>query len=110
MTDNPLVAQAHSSTTWYTGLGLVEDAALISNGIKDDSWVDGSLGGVGAGLDVLGMVIDPLGSLVAWGVGWLMEHVQPLKDALDWLAGQPDEIAGAQLALRLLLQQAKRVG
>jgi uncharacterized protein YukE len=93
VTDNPLVAQAHSSTTWYTGLGLAEDAAQISNGIRDDSWVDGTLGGVGGSLDVLGMVVDPLGSLAAWGVGWLMEHVRPLKEALDWLAGQPDEIA-----------------
>ncbi|MEV6598276.1 WXG100 family type VII secretion target [Actinoplanes sp. NPDC051346] len=93
MTDNPLVAQAHSSTTWYTGLGLVEDAAQISSGIHDNSWVDGTLGGVGASLDVLGLAIDPLGSLVAWGVGWLMEHVKPLKEALDWLAGNPDEIA-----------------
>jgi uncharacterized protein YukE len=93
VTDNPLVASAHSSTTWYTGLGLAEDAAQISNGIKDDSWVDGTLGGVGGTLDVLGLAIDPLGSLVAWGVSWLMEHVRPLQEALDWLAGQPDEIA-----------------
>lgn len=93
MTVNPLVAQAHSSTTWYTGLGLVEDAAQVSSGIQNDSWVDGALGGVGGTLDLLGTVIDPLGSLVAWGVGWLMEHVRPLKEALDWLAGMPDEIA-----------------
>lgn len=93
MTDDPLVAQAHSSTTWYTGLGLAEDAAQISDGIQDGSWVDGTLGGVGGTLDALGTIVDPLGSLVAWGVGWLMEHVRPLKDALDWLAGQPDEIA-----------------
>jgi uncharacterized protein YukE len=93
VSDNPLVAEAHSSTTWYTGLGLVEDAAQISNGIHDNSWVDGTLGGVGGSLDTLGMAIDPLGSLVAWGVRWLMEHVKPLEEALDWLAGNPDEVA-----------------
>jgi len=90
---NPLVAQEQSSTTWYTGLGLVEDAAQVSSGIHDNSWVDGTLGTVGGSLDILGMVIDPLGSLVAWGVSWLMEHVKPLKEALDWLAGNPDAIA-----------------
>ncbi|GAA2605545.1 WXG100 family type VII secretion target [Paractinoplanes durhamensis] len=90
---NPLVASEQSSTTWYTGLGLVEDAEQISSGIHDNSWVDGTLGTVGGTLDVLGMVIDPIGSLVAWGVSWLMEHVKPLKDALDWLAGNPDAIA-----------------
>jgi len=90
---NPLVAQAQSSTTWYTGLGLVEDAAQVSSGIQNNSWVDGTLGTVGGALDIVGMAIDPLGSLVAWGVSWLMEHVKPLKDALDWLAGNPDEIS-----------------
>jgi hypothetical protein len=93
VTANPLVADVQSSTTWYTGLGLAESAAQISNGIQNGSWVDGTLGGVGGSLDVLGMAIDPLGSLVAWGVSWLMEHVRPLKEALDWLAGNPDEIA-----------------
>jgi hypothetical protein len=93
LTSDPLVAQAHSSTTWYTGLGLVEDAAQVSSGIQNNSWVDGTLGGVGGTLDLLGTVIDPLGSLVSWGVSWLMEHVKPLKDALDWLAGNPDEVA-----------------
>jgi hypothetical protein len=90
---NPLIAQAQSSTTWYTGLGLVEDAAQVCDGIRNDSWVDGTLGTVGGALDILGMVLDPLGSLVAWGVSWLMEHVKPLKQALDWLAGNPDQIA-----------------
>ncbi|GGK95965.1 eCIS core domain-containing protein [Mangrovihabitans endophyticus] len=93
MTDNPLVADVHSSTTWYTGLGLIEDAEQISSGIQDNSWVDGTLGGVGGSLDILGMAIDPLGSLMAWGVSWLMEHVRPLQEALDWLAGNPDEVA-----------------
>jgi Domain of unknown function (DUF4157) len=93
VTSDPLVAQAHSSTFWYTGLGLVEDAEQVSSGIHDNSWVDGTLGGVGGSLDLLGMVVDPLGSLMAWGVSWLMEHVKPLKEALDWLAGNPDEVA-----------------
>ena len=90
---NPLVAQAHDSTTWYTGLGLIEDAHQISSGIQNNSWVDGTLGTVGGALDVVTMAIDPLGSLLAWGVSWLMEHVRPLKEALDWLTGNPDEVA-----------------
>ncbi|GIF43044.1 WXG100 family type VII secretion target [Actinoplanes xinjiangensis] len=93
MSDNPLVARVQSSTTWSTGLGLVEDARQVSDGIRNNSWVDATLGGVGGSLDALTVAVDPLGSLFAWGVGWLMEHVKPLKDALDWLAGKPDEIA-----------------
>jgi len=90
---NPLVAEAHDSTTWHTGLGLVDDAYQVAGGIHDNSWVDGTLGGVGGSLDILSMAIDPLGSLVSWGVSWLMEHVKPLKEALDWLAGNADEVA-----------------
>ena len=93
MTTNPLVAQSHDSTAWHTGLGLVGDAADITNGIRNNSWVDGTLGGVGASLDMLSLAVDPIGTLVSWGVSWLMEHVKPLKGALDWLAGNADEIA-----------------
>ena len=60
-----MVAPAQDSTTWYTGLGMVEDAALITNGIQNSNWVDGTLGGAGASLDLLSLTIDPLGSLVA---------------------------------------------
>lgn len=45
-----------------------------------------------AGLDMLAFVTDPLRQLVSWGVGWLIEHVRPLSDALDALAGDPDQI------------------
>ena len=90
---NPLVAQAQDSTRWYTGLGLVEDVAGVCSGIHDNSWVDVTLGGVGGALDMLSVVVDPFGALVSWGVAWLMEHVKPLKDGLDWLAGNADEVA-----------------
>ncbi|GGQ59213.1 hypothetical protein [Couchioplanes azureus] len=93
MSTNPLVAQSHDSTTWSTGLGLVGDAADITAGIRDNSWVDATLGGVGASLDMLSLAVDPLGTLASWGVAWLMEHVQPLEDALDLLAGNADEVA-----------------
>ncbi|MFC7532212.1 WXG100 family type VII secretion target [Actinoplanes sp. GCM10030250] len=93
MSESALVADARDPTAWYTGLGLVQDATEISNGISDHSWVDVTLGGVGGGLDLLAAGIDPLGTLMAWGVGWLLEHVEPLRDTLDWLAGNPAEVA-----------------
>lgn len=59
MSDNPLVARAQSSTTWSTGLGLVEDARQVSDGIRNESWIDAMLGGVGGSLDVLAVAVDP---------------------------------------------------
>lgn len=93
MTDNALIVQAQDTTTWSTGMGLVDDVRQITTGIQNNSWVDATLGGVGGSLEVLSLALDPLGGLVSWGVGWLMEHVKPLKDGLDWLAGNADEVA-----------------
>ncbi|WP_229072250.1 WXG100 family type VII secretion target [Actinoplanes sp. DH11] len=67
--------------------------AGIVSGIRDNSWVDPALTGAGTTLDMLSLAIDPLGGLVAWGVSWLLEHVRPLKDALDQLTGNADEVA-----------------
>lgn len=32
--------------------------------------------------------------LLQYGVSWIIEHVKPLSQALDWLAGDPGQIAG----------------
>lgn len=45
-----------------------------------------------AGLDTLGAVANPLDSLLAAGVGWLIEHVSFLHEPLDALAGDPQQI------------------
>ncbi|WP_040405918.1 DUF6531 domain-containing protein [Amycolatopsis nigrescens] len=89
---NPLVAQAQSQTTGVTGIGILESANDLASGVKDGSWVEGGLGALGVGLEVLSMVVDPIGTLAQYGVSWLIEHVQPLKEALDWLAGDPPVI------------------
>ena len=90
---NPLVAERQDSTTAYSGIGIVESAVDLHNGIANGSWIEGGLGLVGGGLETLSLAIDPVGTLVGYGVSWLMEHVKPLSDALDWLAGDGDTIA-----------------
>ncbi|GLY01585.1 DUF4157 domain-containing protein [Actinoplanes sp. NBRC 101535] len=100
MSDNPLIVEVQSSTSWYSGSGLVEDALQVSNGIENGSWADVTLGGLGGGLEALAVAIDPLGTLASWGVGWLLEHVQPLQDALNQIAGDPDAIAAQAAAWR----------
>jgi hypothetical protein len=49
---------------------------------------------VAAGLDALAFVSDPVSSLLQYGISWLIEHVRPLTEALEWLAGDPAAIAG----------------
>jgi hypothetical protein len=91
-TTNPLIAERHDSTRGWSGISLAEGVADLAAAYESGSWIDGTLGGVGASLDALGLVVDPIGSVVSWGVAWLFEHVKPLSDALDWLAGDPDQI------------------
>ncbi|MEU6247561.1 hypothetical protein [Glycomyces sp. NPDC047010] len=72
------------------GAGIVESYSDLAIAIDSGSWVDASVAGLGAALETVGAVIDPIGTLAAAGVGWLIEHVEPLQEALDMLAGNPD--------------------
>ncbi|MEH0938587.1 WXG100-like domain-containing protein [Micromonospora psammae] len=89
---NPLIAARQDTTTGYSGVGIVESLVDLRAGIESGSWIDLTIGGVGTSLEVLATCVDPIGSVVSWGVAWLIEHVKPLSDALDWLAGDPDQI------------------
>jgi Uncharacterized protein conserved in bacteria len=92
--NNPLVATPTDvSPSPWSGVWIAEDIELLMQGIENGSWVDGILGGVSAGLDALALVSDPAGVLLQYGIAWLIEHVKPLSEALDWLAGDPAQIS-----------------
>ncbi|MEV6494316.1 hypothetical protein AB0M20_37710 [Actinoplanes sp. NPDC051633] len=94
MSVNPLVAAASSGgESPWAGVWIAEDIELIASGVRSGSWVDTSLGAVSAGLDGLALISDPAGALLQYGIAWLIEHVKPLSEALDWLAGDPAQIA-----------------
>ncbi|MEV0810463.1 DUF6883 domain-containing protein [Micromonospora sp. NPDC050200] len=90
---NPLVATADRESSPWAGVWIAEDIQLIGEGVRQGSWIDSSLGVVGFSLDGLALVSDPVGSLLQYGISWIIEHVRPLTEALDWLAGDPAEIA-----------------
>jgi uncharacterized protein YukE len=91
----PLVAVANpgGNTDPWAGVWIAEDIETILAGIKDGSWIDTTLGAVSAGLDALAFISDPIGNLLQYGVAWIIEHVKPLSEALDWLAGDPGQIS-----------------
>ncbi|WP_460444257.1 hypothetical protein, partial [Amycolatopsis magusensis] len=89
---NPLIAEVQDSTTAISGMPLLESISETSKAIESGDWAAGVLGAAGAALDALGMAMDPFGAILANGVGWLIEHVGPLSDALDALTGNPDVI------------------
>ncbi|MFD2469510.1 RHS repeat-associated core domain-containing protein [Amycolatopsis silviterrae] len=89
---NPLIAPV-KETSAMAGIPLLEDATGLKTAIESKNWAAVAIGAVGTALDVLTAVMDPFGAIFAAGVGWLMEHVGPLKEALDALTGNADEIA-----------------
>ncbi|HET6703651.1 hypothetical protein, partial [Amycolatopsis sp.] len=90
---NPLVAETKDSTKAYSGVSLLESASDLKSAIESGDWASVALGAVGTALDALSMAMDPFGAILAAGVGWLIEHVGPLKEALNGLTGNADEIA-----------------
>ena len=93
MTGNPLVAApVDAGPSAWAGVWILEDIELIHQGVINGSWIDGTLGVVSAGLDALALVSDPVGALLQYGIAWLIEHVKPLSEALNWLAGDPAQI------------------
>ncbi|WP_406642215.1 RHS repeat-associated core domain-containing protein [Amycolatopsis sp. WGS_07] len=89
---NPLIAPV-KETSAAAGIPLLEDATGLKTAIESKNWAAVAIGAVGTALDVLTAVMDPFGAIFAAGVGWLMEHVGPLKEALDALTGNADEVA-----------------
>jgi uncharacterized protein YukE len=93
-TANPLVATASNAPVDpWSGVWIAQDIETLCDGIKNGSWIEGTLGGVAAGLDALAIISDPIGALLQYGVAWIIDHVKPLSEALDWLAGDPSQIA-----------------
>ncbi|HUQ60817.1 WXG100 family type VII secretion target, partial [Lentzea sp.] len=102
-TPNPLVAQAPAEPSgffnagtgdngWATGFSIADSAVDAYKGISEGSWIEGGLGVVSLVADAASMAIDPFGTLLSSAASFLMEHMQPLKEALDWLAGDPPVI------------------
>ena len=45
-------------------------------------------------MDAVATAIDPLGTLIAWGVGWVLDHIDPLKSWLNDLTGDAGRVIG----------------
>jgi hypothetical protein len=91
--NNPLVAEEQDSTQWYTGIGIAESINDLVQGIESGNWIDIGLGTVTTGLEALSIVMDPIGSVGSNLVSFVIEHVKPLQDMLDKLAGNADAVA-----------------
>ncbi|GAB3492731.1 WXG100 family type VII secretion target [Amycolatopsis cihanbeyliensis] len=72
------------------GAGIVD---TVNQAAQDlDNPEDWAMDGLALGLDALGFVANPLGGLLSAGIGWLIEHLDFLREPLDDLAGDPAAI------------------
>jgi hypothetical protein len=87
-----LVAQTTSTRTAWTGSSLADGFQGLHQSVSSGNWVDGMLAGGAFALDAAATVLDPFSALLANGLGWAMEHFEPLREVLDKLAGIPDMV------------------
>jgi hypothetical protein len=80
---------------WSDGSSLLGDASGLFTDISQGDVLDGVFDGGSAALDILGDALDPFGAAIGCAVGWVVEHVSFLREAVDDLAGDPASIEAA---------------
>lgn len=88
---NPLKV-AGEETKATEGLGLAHDAAETFSAISQGNWAEGLMNAAGGAMGVAGFLADPLAGLIGAGFGWLIEHVPFLREPLDWLTGDQEQL------------------
>jgi len=94
---NPLIATKDDidptqQRSILTGLSVAEDVHDLTVQILGGQWVAAGLTLTSGALNLASFAIDPFGSLASMGVEWAMEQIQPLKEALDAVTGDPEVI------------------
>ena len=82
-----------------TGAGFFDAAVSLDAAVKEGDQVAIGIGSAGMALETLGMVLDPIGSLLTAGIGWIIEHVSIFRWPLDMMYGHPEMIAAAKEAI-----------
>lgn len=80
------------ATPLFAGAGLADDLQQMAGDLQNQNWLAAGLMTIPTGLDLLATAADPLGALIAAGLGWLQEHFKPPKQWLDQLAGDPAQV------------------
>jgi hypothetical protein len=91
-TSNPLVkTDAASDESSLEGAGILQDFWDTGAKISSGDWAEGLANLANGTIGLVGLAVDPIGTLLSAGFGWIIEHVPFLRDLLDMLVG--DQVA-----------------
>ena len=89
--DKPLIASEQGQQA-TTGAGAIDNFTQSYQKFQSGDWAEGMLNGATSAVAGAALVADPLAQLASAGFGWLMEHVEFLKEPLDALTGDQQAI------------------
>ncbi|MDO5081103.1 hypothetical protein [Buchananella hordeovulneris] len=85
------------SEGWINGAGIITDIYNFSEELGNEGLVGEFVAGAGIVASGVSMAFNPLATGVGWAISYLMEHITPIRESLQWVTGDRDEIAaGAQ--------------
>ncbi|GAA1604881.1 WXG100 family type VII secretion target [Actinoplanes couchii] len=76
--------------TEVNAVPLADSFQSVRQAVDSGSWADQALAGGAFAAETVATVLDPFSALLAGGLGWAMEHFEPLREILDRIAGMPD--------------------
>lgn len=79
---------------WFKGVSVIEDAEQLGTALANGSATEQLTALITVGIDMLGVAMDPIGSALSMLMNWMIEHLKPLRLALDSLAGNPAMVEG----------------
>jgi hypothetical protein len=102
MADSPMMTEAKNETdsekygvdSFLEGAGALQDRLGGFEKILHGDWTEGLFSLANAGLGEMDLVKggNPFETLLSWGFGWVIEHVDFLKEPLDWVTGDQDAL------------------
>lgn len=92
MTENPLVADVKPLVMPEDGIKAADFAIDAGRAIDNQDWCEAGIDATAAALDAASAITDPFGTLLESVFAWMMEHVAPLPEMLNTLAGNPDVV------------------
>lgn len=96
-TDHGHVANHGSITELNNGVAVLDGAIDGADALMRGDFIEASVQGVSAALDVVGMIVDPIAGVSSMVVNFVLEHCGAIQEWLDEMLGDPAVIAaGAQ--------------